>query len=465
MESQAAKKRLSIQTGITMLYPKFGSGIDEVLFIFHDIKRFIFLFSIVLFGVSIASIGQNSLAAPDTLRISIQQAEKIFLDSNLQLLAQHYNIQSSKALVEQARKWDNPVLNTDQNIYANNRFFQHGTDASGNPQGEVFAQVQQLIKTAGKRGHQIDLAKTNVNQAEWQFKSVMRNLRATLLQDYYTLAQLEGNAALYQDNLQRLTKLQSAMQSQLSAGNIARKEFLRVQALLISLKQDIAENDNSITDAENELKTVLQITGNTFILPVTGEQETAQMPETGLASIIDSAKHYNTDYNQEIYQLQYNKQNLALQKALGVPDVTVGAEFDQAANYAPNYYGLAISLPIPILDRNRGNIKSAKWQVKAEETNMKLAEQKLQNDILGAYLKLQTAVNLNSSSNETFYQDYNQLYKNIVESYNSRQISMIEFLEYFNDYQDVRKNQLKQILDLRLAKESLNDIVGVDIAK
>ena len=168
---------------------------------------------------------------------------------------------------------------------------------------------------------------------------------------------------------------------------------------------------------------------------------------------------------QQVYQLQYDRQNLRLQKSLAVPDLTVGTEFDQAANYAPNYYGLAISLPLPIWDRNRGNIKSAGWQVKGDEALMKEADQKLSNDVMSAYQKLLLSVKLNTNDNQAFYTDYYQLYKNIVESYNNRQISMIEFLEYFNDYQDVRKQQLQKILDLRLAKLELNDVVGADVMK
>ena len=414
---------------------------------------------ICLLQISTAS-AQVAMPSADTLRLTLPQAEHMFLDSNLQLLAQHYNIQSQQALVDQARKWENPMLNTDQNLYANNRFLQHNaTD------GEVFVQVQQLIKTAGKRGHQIDLAKTNVNLAEWQFRAVMRNLRATLIKDYYTIAQLQGIAALYNDNMERLTRLNAAMQASLSAGNVARKEALRVQALIISLQQDMTDNAKDLADAESELKTILQVTGNVFILPVTAERELPEVPGMSIAQLLDSARNNNTDYMQEVYQVQYNRQNLKLQRSLAVPDLTIGTEFDQSANYAPNYYGLALSLPLPIWDRNRGNIKSASYQVKGEEAMLKQAGQKLENDVLNAYQKLLLAVKLNANSNESFYSDYYQLYKNIVESYNNRQISMIEFLDYFNDYQDVRKQQLQKQLDLRLAKEELNDVVGADVAK
>ncbi|MDR3679471.1 MAG: TolC family protein [Flavipsychrobacter sp.] len=399
----------------------------------------------------------------DTLHLSIKDAEKTFLEKNLSLLAQHYNIQSSQALVEQARKWDNPILNTDQNIYANNHFFQHGTDANGNPQGEVYAQVQQLIKTAGKRGKQINLAKTNVNIAEWQFKETLRNLRASLFKDFYTIAQLQGVADLNKQNMGQLSKLLTGMGAQLQAGNIARKEYLRVEALQVSLQQDMVENAKDLSDAEAELKTMLQVTGDIYIKPIVAEKEDAQLPDLTFMQLLDSAKRYNTDYQSQVYQLQYQKQNYSLQRALSVPDITFGPEFDQAANYAPNYVGLTISLPLPLWDRNQGNIKSSRFQMKQEETNMQQVDQKLQNDVMNVYQKLLLTAKLSSEQNNTFYKDYYQLYDNILKSYDQRQISLLEFLDYFNDYEDIRQKQLQQTLNLRLAKEDLNDMVGVDV--
>jgi cobalt-zinc-cadmium efflux system outer membrane protein len=399
----------------------------------------------------------------DTLRLALQDAEKMFLDKNLSLLAEHYNIQSSQALVEQARKWDNPVLNTDQNIYANNHFFEHKVDLNGTGQGEFYAQVQQLIKTAGKRGKQVNLAKTNVNIAEWQFKDVLRNLRATLFEDFYTIAQLQGVAELNRQNVVQLNKLLTGMSAQLQAGNIARKEYLRVEALQVGLQQDMAENAKDLNDAEAELKTMLQVTGDMYIKPKVQEEESAYLPYLSVPQLVDSAKLHNTDYQAQVYQLQYQRQNYSLQRALSVPDVTFGPEFDQAANYAPNYVGLTISLPLPIWDRNQGNIKSSRYQIKQEEAKMQQVDQKLQNDVMNAYQKLLLTAKLSSSQNNSFYKDYYQLYDNILKSYNQRQISLLEFLDYFNDYEDIRQKQLQQTLNLRLAKEGLNDMIGMEV--
>jgi cobalt-zinc-cadmium efflux system outer membrane protein len=414
---------------------------------------------------------QNQITTPpqDTMRLEVKAAEHIFLEKNLQLLAHRYNIQSGKALVEQAKKWENPVLSTGQNIYTKQEgFFKHSItyDSAGHvtSQGEIYADVEQLIKTAGKRRKQVDIARTNVNIAEWEFNSTMRSLRLTLLTDLYKMAQLQGNNVLLADNLERLTHLLTAMKAQYNNGNIARKEYLRVQALMVTLQQNRVENARSVEDLQAELKTLLHVRGNIFIEPVLPESDDITPPAIGLAELLDSAKKHNTDYQAEHYQLQLQQQTLRLQKAMASPDLTVGTNFDQSSTYAPNYWGLNIGLPLPLWDRNKGNIKSAKFQVQAEEANMQQADAKLENDVMSAYKKLLLSAQLNSSTSKDFYKDYNELYKNIVEAFNKRQISMLEFLDYYGDYQNTRQQQLQQLLNLRLAKQELNDVVGVDVA-
>ncbi|HEV3413378.1 MAG TPA: hypothetical protein VG101_12930, partial [Puia sp.] len=53
-------------------------------------------------------------AQRDTLKIDLFHAEKIFLDSNFQLLAQRYNIDVQRALILQAKLWPNPNLSIAQ---------------------------------------------------------------------------------------------------------------------------------------------------------------------------------------------------------------------------------------------------------------------------------------------------------------------------------------------------------------
>lgn len=400
---------------------------------------------------------------PDTVSLSVKQAEKIFLEKNLALVAQHYNIEASKALVQQARLWDDPTLVTDQNVYANGKWFEHGTKPDGTPTGQVYAQLQLLIKTAGKRGKQIGMAQTNTAISEWQFNDLMQTLKYQLHTDLYTTAKLLDVQQLYNEQNTQLDKLLEGMTAQFNAGNIARKDLLRVQALKVNLQQDITDNLKQLADYQSELKTMLQMTGDAFIKPIIEPSQSLERPQLNIAALIDTARQNNASYKMEQLQMQYQHQNLSYQKALAIPDITVGPSYDLNSNYTPHYVGLGISLPLPILNGNRGNINAAKWQVKQEEATLSQADIKLQNDVTSACKKYLYMLQLSSNAQQDFYTDYHKQQENIAESFKQRQISMLEFIDYFNDYETVRTRQLQQQLDLQLAKEELNLQVGTDI--
>src|SRR4051812_22717873 len=112
----------------------------------------------------------------DTMQMSFPDAEKAFLQNNLLLIASRYNIDANTALIRQAKLWDNPTLLTDQNLY-DGKFFRHTKTPAGAPAGEIYFQVQELIRTAGKLRKLTTMATTNAKISELQFDQVMHNLR------------------------------------------------------------------------------------------------------------------------------------------------------------------------------------------------------------------------------------------------------------------------------------------------
>jgi len=396
----------------------------------------------------------------DTLTISLQQAEKIFIDSNFQLLAQHYNVDAQKALVAQAKVWQNPTLNTDFMIGANGKFLQYKKNEDGSYNGQYYIQVQQLILTAKKRGKLIALANTNAHLSELQLQDVMRNLRYQLHQDYYTIQQQMALLRIYNGQKNQLDKLLKGMKAQLDAGNIARKDFIRIQALVIGLQQDITELNNSINDNEADLKTMLQIKGaNTFVKPASELPNEVPLPDK-VESLINVALTNNPNYLLQQWQTTYQQQNLSYQKALKTPDITLSPNFDRNSNFAPDYIGLGVSVPLPVFNKNKGNIQSAEANVKQQQALTQNAETELRNHINNAYQKLVLSISLQNGVQKDFYNDYTELYNKVVESYQQRQINLLEFLDFFNDYTDSRKKLLDQLLNLQLTNEELKYYIG-----
>jgi len=418
---------------------------------------------ILIVFVGITHIRAQNPGYRDTTTLSLPAMEKMFVDSNLLLLAAHYNVDAESALIEQAKLWDNPVLNSDFAVAADGHLLPYGKNVDGVSSGQYFIQVQQLIKTAGKRGKLINISTTNAKISELQLQDVLRNLRNQLHIDYFNLVQQLAIRNIYVSQSVQLNTLLTGMQAQLNAGNIARKDYLRIQALVIALQQDITELDRNVADIQADLKTLLRAGDNVFIKPADTANAIRLNINSNVSAYIDSALHNNPNYLLQQTQTVYQQQNLIYQKALRSPDITLGPNFDRNSNFAPNYVGLGISLPLPIINKNQGNIKSAEFNIKQQQAVTQNAETQLRSSVINAYNKLMLTLKQNNAVQTEFYTNYQEIYNNVLQSYRQKQISLLDFLDFFDTYKDSQLRLLQQQLNLQLSKEELNYQVGLNI--
>lgn len=404
---------------------------------------------------------QKAEAQTDTLKINFQDAEKQFIENNLSLLAQKYNVDASKALIQQAKLWDNPTLSTDQNIHdgSTNKFFNHS-----NGGGQIFVQLSQVFATAGKRGKQVRVAEDDAKVQEAAFNDLMRNLKYNLQLDFSQLATLNAQQFVYQNEVSSATSLVNAIQKSYDAGNTSMKDLIRLKALLFGLQNDMVENNRQINDLQTELKTLLQTKETVFIQPVINDKP-AENVDLDLQSLINQALANRPDYLSNQYQLNSATHNLAYQKALAVPDVTIGVAYDQNSSYAPHYYGLQIGLPLPLFNRNQGNIKSARYNIKSQESTLKQSEFQLKNDVVAAVNQYKLNQQLFSTQQVAFNEQYDKLFSSMLKSFQQRQISLVEFVDFFDTYKDTKLKILQQQYNLQKAIADLNFATGTTIIK
>src|SRR5579871_241343 len=150
---------------------------------------------LILFFLICCSFRMSSSAqlVADTVRLSLPDAEKMFLDSNLLLLAQKYNVDAQKALVMQARLWPNPNFGISHGLYSGTlkQFFPVGAN------DETAASLSQLILLAGKRNKQVKIAQANAQLSEYQFFDLLRTLKYTLRTDFFNIYFLQKSAKIY----------------------------------------------------------------------------------------------------------------------------------------------------------------------------------------------------------------------------------------------------------------------------
>lgn len=414
---------------------------------------------LMLASLTLYPARSSAQSSRDTLKLTLPEAEKIFLQNNLVILAAKYNVDANKALIQQAKLWDNPMLITDQNIY-DGKFFRHNSDY-----GQVFIQVQQLIRTAGKRSKLAQLATDNTAIAQQQFEDVLRGLRYTLRDDMLQVWQLEKVIRVYTNEISQVESLVKGMDEVYKLGNISLKDNMRLKALLFGLQNELVGIQSQLFPLQSEINTILQNKDSAFIQPEFNYvlPELIRAPLPPVDTLVAQALESRPDALIAKKGLEFQQHNLAYQKALARPDLTIGTEYDQRSSYAPNYVGLTVGLPLNLFNHNQGNIKSAQFSIKSQEATVNSETDRIRNEVIMQYNTVKYLQSINNQDQLTFATDYEKLFQNMVKSYQDRQINLLEFTDFLDAYKDTRLKILDQHGSLVRSLADLNNAVNQTI--
>jgi outer membrane protein, heavy metal efflux system len=380
----------------------------------------------------------------DTVRLGMAEAEQLFVQKNLLLIADKFNIQISRANMIQAALWNNPSIYLEQNIYnpVNKRYFDYTYT------GENIVQIQQLFLLAGKRNKRVQLELINTQIAEFQFYDLMRTLKFELRNNFFDLYYLEQISKIYDKEINSITKTISSFNLLLSHGNISLKEVVRLKALLFSLEGERLNTLQEIGSRQISLSILLNDSTHSFIIPEINKPlvDSLNLKNLTIASLNETALSNRTDLKIYEADLKYDEKNLAYQRALAVPDLQLGGVYDRQGNFVRNYTGLTLQMNLPAFNRNQGNIIGSKYQIQQSKVRLEEYKRRVESEIMGAYFKSVQVNNLYTNFDKTFITEYDLLITGILQNYEKKNISLIEFIDFYQSYKDsyIQMNELER---------------------
>lgn len=392
--------------------------------------------------------------------VTLQDCESQFLKNNLFLLASQYNIDASKALTIQARIWDNPVLSAELNAYnpERNQYFDIGKDGQ-----KAFA-IEQLIYLGGKKRNEVKLAQTNEKLAELQFNDLLRTLKLQLRKSFFTVYYNTKSLETTDKQLVHIEDLINSYTVQAQKGNIPLRDVVRLQSLYLNFKNERMEVVNDNIEEQASLKLLLNTSDN--IVPVVTSEDFNKYTKTipfDLKALQDDAIMNRPDYLAQQKTIEANEINVKWQKSLAIPDITVGANYDQRSGAFNKESNLTLGIPLPLWNKNKGNIKYAKTileQSKIEKQNFDL---QLQTEITSAWNKWDESRKNYVVIKPTVNSDFEAVYNGILKNFQKRNISLLEFTDFMESYNQaqIQVNELKK--KVVLSGEELNSTINKDL--
>lgn len=415
-------------------------------------RAFLFLLFLLLAGKMCAQQVAGTL--------TLKEAERRFLERNLSLIAERYNIDMAQAQVLQAKLFDNPVISLEQNVYnrLNGKYFDFGKE------GEAVVEIEQVIHLAGQRNKQVRLEKINKEIAEYQFEEVMRTLRQELNEKFVEVYFLSKSIGIYEREVNSLQTLLAGMKIQQEKGNISLMEISRLESMLFSLKKEKNEQENDLLTTRGELNLLLNLPGDTQV-QLSLDEEVLQQLDLSQLSFADLKAIINERPDQKIARSTVNasRANLKLQKSMAFPEFSVKGNYDRAGNFINDYFAIGVSLSVPIFNRNQGNIKAARFSIQQAGVEQEHAANRADMELFTAYTSLEKAIQLYQSTNMDLERNFEKLITGVNENFTKKNISLLEFIDYYDSY----KETCIQLYEIRknvfLAMENLNTVVGQNI--
>ncbi|TLU99204.1 TolC family protein [Dyadobacter luticola] len=399
-----------------------------------------------------------SLHAQDTLRISIRQADSLFLQNNLEILAEKYQIDIAKSVEIQDKLWNNPTFGVEINAYSPSR---GAFDVGKN--GQKAFTIEQLITRAGKRNKQVALDVESTRKSEYQFFDLIRTLKFELRQIFFESYYLEQTVALYDTQIGTLNTTVNAFQKEYERKNISLKEVVRLKALLFELTNERADILFELQENQRDLRTLLNTERPVKSVVDSSEIQRYQLSKYTPEQLKEKALQSRADLKVAQSATKQAELNYTLQKALAKPDMKIGAIYDQSSNYVSNYFGVNASIDLPFFNRNQGNIKAAKSNISYFKTAENAKQNTVANEVDAAVQKVGIADNAYKSVEGQFSDQFQLLNKGFYENFQKRNVTLLEFIDFIETYNESIKEYNRLQADRIKVYEELNFAVGEEL--
>lgn len=414
--------------------------------------------ALICFSISTSTKAQTILPLKeDTVYITIPAAEQRFISKNLNLLMSKYDVSIAQANYLQAKLWYNPNISYSQELY--NPY----TKEYLNQSDEYAVQVQQLITIAGRHSAFAKLNKIGIKQAEYQLADILRSLKYQLYTDLSDLYSNQQLIKLYENEAASIKKLIQSAQEQYKLGNMAGNDVIRLQAELQDvIAQEVTSRQAVYTD-EKELQTLLVYPEKTYL--VAREIQASPVSIPSYPALLDSAEKNRPDLMLAGEGVTYQQQNIKLQRATAMPDITLGTGYDLASSASPNFWDVAASMDIPFFNRNQGNIAAAKYQESQAELKDSMALYTVKDEVTSAYCSLYHISNQLNQVNPEYVSDLDNMMNDAIQNYNHHYINLLDFLDQVRTYIDAETNLINLHVQYFNAIHYINYTTGIDIIK
>jgi outer membrane protein, heavy metal efflux system len=417
--------------------------------------------SVLACALASPAVGQGTGPTSITLDEAIQMA----LQHNHNLLALMTTIQQSQAEEITQNLRPNPSLFADWEYlplgspsHQNSNLYPGVSTKdylNNNTEGDIG--LSYLIERGGKRHDRLQAQKDITAQTRSLVEDNGRGLTFQVATLFYSVQLAESTLELAQKDLKSFQETVNISEHQYKAGGISENDYLMIKLQLLQFESDLEQAQLARVQSLSDLRQLLGYESVSMDYDVAGPFE-YQSVKGNLEDLQLKALQNRPDLRAAQQGVTAANSQLTLQKAIGKQDVTVQGNYSHVNGLnAATLYG---SIPLPIFNRNQGEIARARFAITQTQELEKATNGQALTDVYDAYQGLRTndkVVLLYIST----YLDAATRSRDISEyAYRHGGISLLTFLDAERCYRATQLAYRQALASYLLALEQLRQAVG-----
>ena len=414
------------------------------------------------------------LTAPPAFGQATQGPVRITLDEAVQMALQHnHNLRALRTTIQQSAAEEitqglrpNPSIFSDWEYLPlgspehQNAELYSGTSTSdylkNNTEGDIG--LSYLIERGGKRHDRLQAQKDITAQTRSLVADYERGLTFQVATLFFNAQLAESTLDLGQQDLKSFQATVDISERQFKVGGLSENDYLMIKLQLLQFQTDVEQAQLAKVQALSDLRQLLgyesvsadyDVAASFEYLPIKVNLEDLQVKALANRPDLRAAQQGVTAANSQ----------LELQKANGKQDVTVSANYSHVNGI--NAATILGSIPLPIFNRNQGEIARARYVITQAQDQQAAANGQVLDDVRDAYE--------GAKSNDRVVQMYVSTYLDVATksrdisdyAYHRGGISLLDFLYAERNYRATELGYRQTLASYLLAVEQLREAVGV----
>jgi cobalt-zinc-cadmium efflux system outer membrane protein len=323
----------------------------------------------------LAWLAVPSLALAEGGVLTLDNALRAARDNNPELAAVRWDIDIAEGERRQAGVLPNPEL---------------GWEVEDTRSGKqtTTVSVSQMFELGGKRGARLGVAGRDADIAALELERQGNVLRADVIAAFQAAVQAQEGLQLAEQSLQLSERGLQVVQGRVKAGSASPVEATRAQVQVSEVRLERGRAEQALTVAYQQLAAVTGAPMARFSRVEGRSDDDAAVPSrTALLERLEQT----ADMRLARLQIDQREAALALARTQRIPDLTVsvGSQYSETDRERVNVVGL--SMPIPLFDRNQGNILAAARRADQARDQRNGAELRLRSEVIQALAQWGTA--------------------------------------------------------------------------